>query len=59
MKQEFQRKKLRERAGKRSWEFEKRPEEGKGRELARKYLEEMKERSKEGKWGQTGKRRGE
>jgi len=43
---------MRTRAGKKAWNFERRLEEGKGKAIARKYLEEMKEkwrkRKKEG-----------
>lgn len=49
VKKKVQREKLRERAGKEAWEFEKRLEEERRRELARTYWDEMKERSKEGK----------
>lgn len=48
VREELQRYKLKERAGKRAWEYEKRLEEGRGGELVRCW-EEMKERSKEGK----------
>lgn len=51
MREELQREKLRERAGKRAWEYEKRLEEGRGGELAQRCWEEMKERSKKGKVG--------
>lgn len=49
VREEIQREKLRERAGKRTWEFEKRLEESKGSKLARICWEELKGRSKEGK----------
>lgn len=35
---------MRGRASKRAWKFERKLEEDKGRETAKKYLEEMKER---------------
>jgi len=47
MREELQREKLRGRAGKRSWRFEKRLEEGRGEGLARECLEEIRERFKE------------
>jgi len=40
---------LRERAGIRAWEFEKRLEEGKGSEWTRQCWQEMKERAKNGR----------
>lgn len=49
VREEIQREKLRERAGKRTWEFEKRLEEGKGSKLARICWEELKGRSREEK----------
>lgn len=45
---------MRFRASKRAWKFERKLEEDKGGEIAKKYLEEMKERWKKrkiiGKW---------
>jgi hypothetical protein len=49
VREELQREKLRGRAGRRAWSFEKRLEEGKGSELARECLEEMKGRWRKGK----------
>lgn len=50
---------MRGRASKRAWKFERKLEEGKGGEIARKCLEEMKERWKKGrivgKWEQRKK----
>lgn len=59
MKEELQRKKLRERTGKRAWGFEKRMEEGKGGELVKRCWEEIRERSwkRKGTKGWEGERR--
>jgi len=51
VREEIKREKLRERAGKRAWGFEKRLEEGKGSKLARICWEELKGRSRERKTG--------
>lgn len=51
IREEMQRNKLRGRAARRAWNFEKRLEEGKGGELARKCLEEV--RRREGREGRT------
>jgi len=51
IKEEIQRGKLKERAGKRAWGFEKRLEEGKGSKLARLCCEEMRGKAGEGKIG--------
>ena len=51
MREEIQRDKLRSRAGRRAWAYEKRLDEGRGSELARKCLEEIKARGKIGKVG--------
>lgn len=45
MREEFQREKIRVRAGRRAWGFEKRLGEGKGSELARRCWEEIRERT--------------
>lgn len=51
---EREKEKMRDRASKRAWKFERKLEEDKGGETAKKYLEEMKERWKKrriiGKW---------
>jgi len=47
MREELQKEKLRGRAGRRAWEFEKRLEEGRGGGLARDCLEEIRERFRE------------
>lgn len=44
VREEVERWMMRGRAGKRAWEFEKRLEEERGEEVARKCLEEIKER---------------
>jgi len=49
VREEVKRNKLRERAVKRAWGFEKRLEEGKGSELTRLCWEEMREKCREGK----------
>lgn len=49
VKEELQRNKLRGRAGRRAWGYERRLEEGKGSELARSCWGEIKERAKEEK----------
>ncbi|XP_067208521.1 golgin subfamily A member 6-like protein 26 [Linepithema humile] len=49
VREELQREKIRGRADKRAWGFEKRLEEGGGSEIARECRKEMKERFKEGK----------
>lgn len=49
LREELQRHKLRGRARRRAWGFEKRLSEGKGSEMARKCWEEMKERFRKGK----------
>ncbi|XP_067217103.1 LINE-1 retrotransposable element ORF2 protein [Linepithema humile] len=49
VREELQREKLRGRAGRRAWRFEKRLDEGRGSEIARECREEMKERFKEGR----------
>jgi len=51
VREEVKRNKLRERAGRRAWSFEKRLEEGKGSELTRLCWEEMREKCREGKIG--------
>jgi len=51
LREEIKRYKLRERAGRRAWGFEKRLEEGKGSELTRLCWEEMRERCRKGKVG--------
>lgn len=49
VREELQREKLRGRAGRRAWRFEERLEEGRGSDIARKCLEEMKERWRRGR----------
>ena len=49
VREELQREKMRGRAGRRAWGFEKRLDEEGGSELARECREEMKERFKEGR----------
>lgn len=49
VREELQREKLRIRAGRRAWNYERRLEEGKGSKLARKCKEEIKERFREEK----------
>lgn len=49
VREELQRIKLKRRGGRRAWGYEKRLEEGRGSELARRCWEEMKERFKRGK----------
>jgi len=49
VREELQREKLKGRAGRRAWGYEKRLEQGRGNELARKCWEEIKERGREGK----------
>src|SRR5436190_2741828 len=49
VREEVQREKLRHRAGKRAWGFEKRLEGERGSEIARKCWEEIKERARKGK----------
>lgn len=49
LREEIKRGKLRERAGKRVWGFEKRLEERKGSEVTRLCWNEMRKRSREGK----------
>ncbi|XP_024883667.1 trichohyalin-like [Temnothorax curvispinosus] len=49
VRDELEREKMRARASKRAWKFERKLEEGRGGEIARKCLEEMKERWKRGK----------
>lgn len=49
VREELQREKIKERAGRRAWGFKKRLEEGKGGELARRCWEEIKERRRKGK----------
>src|SRR5436190_13640875 len=56
VREELQREKLRTRAGKRAWGFEKRMEEGRGGELARECWREMRERAREGKTGSNWER---
>lgn len=51
LREELQREKLRVRAGRRAWGFERRLEEGRGSGLARGCWEEMRERAKVGKAG--------
>jgi len=51
IREELQREKLRTRAGRRAWSFEKRLEEGRGSELARECRREIRERGLEGKKG--------
>lgn len=51
VREELQREKLRIRAGRRVWSFERRLEEGRGSNLARKCWEEVRERAKVGKAG--------
>lgn len=49
VREELQREKLRSRAGMKAWGYEKKLEEGKGGELARRCWEELRERAKRGK----------
>ncbi|XP_071650744.1 uncharacterized protein [Temnothorax longispinosus] len=49
VRDELEREKMRSRASKRTWKFERKLEEDRGGEIARKCLEEMKERWKRGK----------
>lgn len=56
---ELQRKKLRVRAGMRVWGFEKRLEEERGSELARKCWREVKKKVEGRKWDRGGKKRKE
>lgn len=49
VREELQREKLRGRAERRAWRFEERLEEGRGSVIARKCLEEMKERWRRGR----------
>jgi len=51
VREELQREKLRSRAGRRAWGFEKRLEEGRGSALARECRRELRERGKLGKVG--------
>lgn len=51
VREEIKRGKLRERAGRRAWGFEKRLEEGRGNELTRSCWRELRERAREGKVG--------
>ena len=44
VREEWQRGKMRERAGRRAWGFEKRLEEGKGSSLARRCWEEIRDK---------------
>lgn len=57
---EREKEKMRGRTSKRAWKFERKLEEDKGEETAKKYLEEMKERWKKrriiGKWEQEKKK---
>jgi len=46
VREELRREKLKGRAGRRAWEFEKRLEQGMGNELARRCWEEIKERGR-------------
>lgn len=59
VRNEVEREKMRGRASKRAWKFERKLKEGKGGEIAKKCLEEMKERWKKerivGKWEQRKK----
>jgi len=57
IREEFQRDKLRGRAGRRAWGFEERMAEGRGSELARKCWEEIRERAKKGGMCQGGRRK--
>lgn len=59
MREELQREKIRDRAAKRAWGFERRIEQGRGRKLAKKCWEEVRERGKKGKemGGWKGERR--
>lgn len=49
VREELQREKLRRRTADRAWDMEKRLEEGRGSEVARKSSEEMKDRALSGK----------
>lgn len=51
VREEIKKRKLRERAGRRAWGFEKRLEEGRGSELTRSCWRELRERAWEGKVG--------
>lgn len=53
VRKELQRKKLRGRADRRSWGYEKSLQKGRASELARRCWEEMGERCKEGKTGSS------
>lgn len=53
IREELQRGKLRERAGRRAWGFEKRLGDGKGSEWTRKCWQKLKERAKNGR-GESG-----
>lgn len=56
VREEMQREKVRVRAGKRAWSWEKKMEEGKGSEIARSCWREMRKRIKEGRVGSKWKR---
>jgi len=58
IREEVKRDKLRIRAGKRAWEFEKKLDQGKGGVLARACRREMRGRMERGRVCQSGKRRG-
>lgn len=49
IKEKLQREKIRSRAGRRAWEYEKRLEKGRREELARLCWEELKEKGRRGK----------
>lgn len=60
VREETQRDKLRGRAGRRTWRFVERLEQGRGSEIARKYLEKLKSRERRGitrsKWEEERKK---
>lgn len=57
VREELQREEVRSKTGRRAWGFEKKMKERKGKELARRCLEEMRERGKIGKEERGGKRK--
>lgn len=59
IREELQREEVRSKTGRRAWGFEKKMKERRGKELARRCLEEMRERGKVGKEERGGKRKEE
>lgn len=57
VRKKLQRKKIREKAAKKAWEFEKRIEQGRGGELARKCWKKVRKRGKKGKKMGRGKKK--